>query len=64
MNRHKSCSRSRQVELGRWRVSQELLSLLHDHLTARTEAEYLNVEHAISLAEGSAEANQLVPSVL
>ncbi len=43
---HKSPSRSRQVELGRWRVSE----VLQDQLTANTEPDYLNCEQASSLA--------------
>jgi len=32
-----------------------------DSVTANTEADYLNVEPALSSAAGSAEANQLAP---
>jgi len=46
---HEPHSRSRQVELGRWRVSEKLFR------------DYLNVEQAISLAAGFAESNRLVP---
>ena len=45
--------------LGRWSWGGG--GVQRNELTANTEPDYLNVEQAISLAAGSAQANQLVP---
>jgi len=55
---HESCIRSRQGELGTWRGSEELCWISLQQTLNQT------IQQAISLAEGSEEANQLVHVVM